>query len=72
MILEGKSSGDSDTAGGDMSTGILPVNSTRRLGLDNCSKEDLTVVGGSSRGVGKSSQLIKKIRDYFDAFDTSS
>ena len=59
MILEGKSNGNSDTAGRDMTMGIVPVDSARRLGLGDCSTEDLTVVGGSSRGVRKLSQLMK-------------
>ena len=59
MILEGKSSGDSDTACGDITMGIVPVDSARRLGLGDCSTEDLTVVGGSSRAGRKSSQLMK-------------
>ena len=42
-----------------MATWIVPIDSTRRVGLVNPLKKYLTVVGGSSWGVRKSSRLLK-------------
>ena len=60
MILEGKSRIILVIA--TLTVEIWPSGySARRVGLGNCSKENLIVVGGSSRRVRKSSRLLQNI-----------